>query len=102
MNTKLIGITLIMAGTLGLFGCKETPRTSPGTWGYIDKTGKVVVPAQFAEGLDFADGLAAVKIGENWGYIDQTGKAVISPQFAAGRNFAGGMAAVKIKDNWGY
>jgi len=34
-----------------------------GKWGFIDRTGKVVIPAQFDGASDFFDGLAPVRIG---------------------------------------
>ena len=97
MKIKPISFTLVTISLAALFGCSGSPPASKGSWGYVDRTGKVVIPAQFAEGRDFADGMAAVKIKDNWGYIDRTGKVVITPQFAAGRRFADGMAAVKIQ-----
>lgn len=33
-------------------------------YGYIDKTGRVVIPTRFSEAEDFSDGLAVVKTGE--------------------------------------
>lgn len=34
-------------------------------WGYIDKTGKMVIEPQYDEGKSFSEGLAAVKIERN-------------------------------------
>jgi hypothetical protein len=45
--------------------------------GYIDKTGKVVIPARFDTACAFRDGLAMVKEGRTWGFIDKTGQMVI-------------------------
>jgi hypothetical protein len=79
-----------------------------GPWKYIDKTGKVVIPPEFAGADYFSEGLAAVQNavfyrrfgffdewhwdgvedhGEamtrngKWGFIDKTGKYVIPPTF---------------------
>ena len=50
-------------------------------WGYIDTTGKIVIPYQYDYALEFSEGLAAVcekdKIGEQWVYINTEGKVVI-------------------------
>jgi hypothetical protein len=66
--------------------------------GYIDKTGKVVIEPQFDRALNFSEGLAAVRAGENgilkWGYVDKTGAWVIQPQFDAAWPFSEGLAAV--------
>ena len=36
-------------------------------WGFIDHTGKVVIPAKFDEVAYFSEGLAAVRVGSKWG-----------------------------------
>jgi hypothetical protein len=48
-----------------------------GKWGYIDKTGKEVVPLQYTGAGTFSEGLACVRQGDKVGYIDKTGKLVI-------------------------
>ncbi len=45
--------------------------------GFIDKTGKIVVPTQYDEAEPFFEGLSLVKKGEQVGFIDTTGKLVI-------------------------
>jgi len=92
-------VYLIMtAVAFGQLGCdrasNERPFTQPQSkpdglfrivqnnkHGYIDRTGKIVIPPQFDDAGPFSEGLADVKIGEKWGYVDGTGKVVISPQF---------------------
>jgi hypothetical protein len=56
-----------------------------GPWGYIDKTGKVIVPLQFDWAEPFSEGLAAVSLNKKFGYIDNTGRFVIAPQYTGGR-----------------
>jgi hypothetical protein len=65
-------------------------------WGYIDKTGKLIIPFKFDHAGDFSEGLAAVKLAGKYGYIDQTGKVVIPPRFDGGRPFSEGLAVVVI------
>jgi hypothetical protein len=50
-------------------------------FGYIDRTGKIVIPAQFNRAENFSEGLATVEIGEKYGCIDLNGNMVIPPQF---------------------
>jgi hypothetical protein len=49
-------------------------------YGYIDKTGVLVIPPTYAFAEAFTDGLAAVKIGEaesaKYALIDPAGKVV--------------------------
>lgn len=73
-------------------------------WGFIDKTGKVVIEPRFAQLENFSEGLAAARIERagKWGYIDRTGRVVIEPQFDLGGQFHEGFAAVKVGEKWGY
>jgi WG containing repeat len=79
------------------------------SYGYIDRTGKLKIPAQFSEASNFSEGLAVVRIiskedGKSslYGYIDKTGKSVIMPQFTYAGNFSGGLAPVDGLDGKGY
>jgi hypothetical protein len=85
-------------------------------WGFMDKTGRLVIPAQFIEAGDFSEGLAAVelpidqsreqpcKLDENssytvakkFGYIDRTGRLVIPPQWEYAGPLVGGLANVSM------
>ncbi|OCX51911.1 hypothetical protein BEL04_18080 [Mucilaginibacter sp. PPCGB 2223] len=69
-------------------------------YGYADKNGKIIIPAQYQNAEEFTDGMAAVmkvdKFGvARWGYIDQTGKLVIpyTYQIQSGQ-FHNGLALV--------
>ena len=45
-----------------------------GKWGFIDTTGKLVVPCVYGDAtFDFEDGLALVEVGDDFGYIDKNG-----------------------------
>ena len=66
--------------------------------GFIDKTGKVVIPLQFADASGFHEGLSAIQTEEDgkYGYIDKAGKLVVPPQFATEHEFSEGLAAVCV------
>lgn len=56
-------------------------------YGFIDKAGKVVIPAIYSEVLDFSEGLAAVQVvgtGQaiGWGFIDTSGIMKIPAMFS--------------------
>ncbi len=70
--------------------------------GYINRTGKIVIPAKFGRANNFSEGLAAVEIGDKWGFIDRTGKLVVPAQFDYVYNFSEGLAAVEIDRKWGF
>jgi hypothetical protein len=50
-------------------------------WGFIDKTGKIIVEPQYDDVGDFSEGLACVIKNDKLGFIDRTGKVVIPLQF---------------------
>ncbi len=69
-------------------------------YGYIDKTGKLVIPYQpFGQVYEFSEGLAQVVdyYGKS-GYIDKTGKLVIPYQFERAESFSDGLALVRHYD----
>ena len=73
-------------------------------FGYIDRHGKIIIPAQFDRAENFSDGLANVTIGQKCGFIDRNGKIVIPIQFdeyGVG-NFSEGLASVKIGGKEGF
>lgn len=49
-------------------------------YGYIDRTGKYLVPPKFQKAWRFNNGLAKVKIDNKYGLIDTTGAYVVEPQ----------------------
>ena len=85
----------------GLSKMAAQPVPVAGKYGYIDKSGKVVIPPQFALANPFSDGLASVKAQDKWGFINAEGKYVIEPRFIDVGNFSEGLAAVKERDKYG-
>ena len=79
------------------------------TWGYINKTGKLVwhdKSGKVKQAGDFHEGYAKVQ-GEVkgrlvWGYINKAFRFRIEPGFEEARDFHFGMAAVKTDGKWGY
>ena len=87
MKKRLFVLMLCIIGVLsscsqnGQEECGLLSIKKDGKWGYMDKTGKVVIEPQFDGVRLFSEGLANVWIGDKEGYIDKTGKIVINPQF---------------------
>ena len=79
-------------------------------YGFIDKTGKVVIPCKYDDVLFFSDGLCAVAVTKQiedstyseWTYIDATGKTAINSVFEVAQNFNAGLAAVKRNGKWSW
>jgi hypothetical protein len=70
-------------------------------WGYIDKSGAMVIPPSFDKAQPFSDGRALVKVRELFGYIDSSGNMAITPQFKLADNFSDGLALVGDgKSSW--
>jgi hypothetical protein len=73
-----------------------------GKYGYIDRTGKLVIQPQFEKVGHFQDGLAIAKSGERCGYIDTSGKFAIPPVFEDCGGLSEGLARVKRDGKWGF
>jgi WG containing repeat len=81
-------------------------------YGFIDRQGKVVTPAQIDEirSQDFGnrpgadnfydslpnEGLVKARIGKKWGYVNTQGKIQIPMQFDEASDFQYGAAEVKL------
>lgn len=72
-------------------------------WGFVDKSGNLVVEAQYEDAKPFGNGMAAVKIDGLWGYVAVSGRVLIAPTFEdAGCFSSGKVAPVKINGSWVY
>ena len=68
-------------------------------YGYIDKTGQVVIPAQYDYCDSFNDGMAVIQENGNYGYINTNGEVVIPSKYYEADRFYNGIARVaQIKD----
>ena len=79
-------------------------------WGFVDKTGREVVPCKYDAACDFSDGMARVAVGGEWsfsedlgeeslsgckwGYLDKSGREVIPCQYGYACDFHDGLAMV--------
>jgi WG containing repeat/GYF domain 2 len=67
-----------------------------GKWGFIDKSGKIIVPGQYDYAQGFSEGLAGVEQAGKWGYIDISGKLKINYRFGGCKAFRNGTAQAWI------
>ena len=94
-------------------GLAKVINRETGKYGFVDKTGKMVIPAEYSDkysplggvrygGQPFHDGLALVYDSANayYGYIDKTGKMVIPYQYANAASFKNGFGFVVLGDRW--
>lgn len=77
--------------------------------GYINHSGKYVIPVGYLRGSPFVDSRARVLVKDSskwkhrWGYIDNKGKFVLKPIYMEGQDFSEGLAAVlDYRGQWGY
>lgn len=64
-------------------------------WGFIDKSGNVIIKPIYREVKPFAQGVAAVKNEEGlWGYIDAQGVEKIAPCYESAESFSPQQQAV--------
>lgn len=79
-------------------------------FGFMDTSGKIVIPQEFEGANRFNHGLAPVKKNNLWGYINLKGEVVIPFQFKSANEFSDDpvLAAVEIvnpevsEKGWGY
>lgn len=94
-----------ITGTEGMFSEGLASVRINGKWGYINRTGQIVVPTQFAHAGMFKEGLApvAIKNGRRriYGFIDHTGRFSIQPQYDLASEFNNGLAAVSAMNSRG-
>lgn len=77
--------------------------------GFLDKTGKLVIPAVYDSKMPFSEGLAAVELNNKWGFIDKTGQLVIEAKYddfpkilGGGYYFTEGLCRVLLNGKFGF
>lgn len=91
-----------------------------GHWGFMNKHGRLVIPAAFQppitytlaggcfhgqevhDALVFSEKVSAVSVGGKAGFIDWTGAFAIEPRFDAALPFTDGLARVRMNGKWGF
>jgi len=92
-----IGICLFFTISVRAQSGELKPFNENGKVGYKDENGNVVIQSTYEKGLEFSEGLAAVKQNGKWGYIDKTGKIVIPCEYIKVGKFSNGFAYVISK-----
>ena len=74
-----------------------------GKYGFVDNTGKIIIPFHWDNAGKFFDGFASVQDRRGkWGFIDRIGRVSIPCQWEKVSSFHEGLAWVMNKDNkWG-
>jgi hypothetical protein len=71
--------------------------------GFIDTTGRQVIPFEFDNAREFSEGFAEVEVNDRWNFIDKSGRLLLK-EWVDGTafGFSDGLAAVQKGDLWGY
>jgi hypothetical protein len=113
-NVKVVD-AVIFEG-IGTVPAQYADRLIGGKWGFVDATGKEIVPCRYEYVKDFHHGVAAVNMGGRteyrgnvldvsggkWGFVDATGKEIASCKYDEVKEFSEGLAAVCEKGKWGF
>ncbi len=74
-----------------------------GKVGFINRNGKLVIPAKLRDAGSFRDGLAPFEASNNkWGFIDKAGRIAIPATYDWAISFNEGLALVQLGKLWGY
>ena len=73
-----------------------------GKWGFIDKSGREVVPCKYDFVTPFSEGLAVVYLNDKFGIIDKSGREVAPCRYDWVSAFNEGLAKVKLNGKYGY
>ncbi|MBZ0185812.1 MAG: WG repeat-containing protein [Candidatus Obscuribacterales bacterium] len=107
-------ITAIIVLTGLICACTESKQDRPkkevkediladwGKWGYIDKTGKFIIPARFDNAESFQEGLARVEQKGKFEFIDRTGKSIFTVNRECDHFFSDGLLSFKKDSQWGF
>ena len=71
-------------------------------WGFIDKSGTLVIPCKYDYAYSFSEGLAEVKLNGKYGFIDKMGTEVIPCKYDVIDYLKSGLASVKLNGKDGY
>lgn len=83
-------------------GLAPVQITKHGKWGYIDKSGEIVIQCQYDEAFGFNLGLARVRIGTKLGFIDKSGAIIIPCQYTNLGNFSEGLSVAEKEGKYGF
>ena len=101
---------LVLAVLLAIFATNEYSngqflepfQGSDGKWGFVDGTGKLVIPCKYDRVHGFVDGLAAVWFNGKGGFIDKTDNVVIPLKYGEISEFSEGLAKVTFNEKYGF
>lgn len=91
------GLAATCVGSPDIYKSKK-----PCKYGYINKKGKLVIPAKYDFAYDFHENLALVRINNKHGFINKKGELVIPAKYDKAHSFEDGLALVQFNNKWGF
>lgn len=73
-----------------------------GKYGYIDVSGRLVIPVKYQDAGSFSAGLAPVCLYGKYGYVDKSGEMVVPFKYSYAFPFSEGLAAVELNGKVAY
>lgn len=73
-----------------------------GRYGYIDVSGRLVIPVKYQDAGAFSAGLAPVCLYGKYGYVDKSGEMVVPFKYSYAFPFSEGLAAVELNGKVAY
>ena len=73
-----------------------------GKWGYVNKSGNLVIPLRYDFAYEFSEGRARIESNNKYGYIDINGREIIPAKYDSGYSFSEGFALVKLDFKSGF
>lgn len=77
------------------------PYKKDGQFGWMDLTGKIVIPAQYGSVGFFKEGLAWAEKNDRYGYVNKANDVLIPFQFESANDFEKGRAVVEVNGLYG-
>ena len=69
---------------------------------FIDRSGEIVIPAEYELARSFREGRAAVRRLHRWGFVDCEGRVAVRFLYDEVRDFRESLAAVRREGRWEY
>jgi hypothetical protein len=90
----------LLIGQSNKWGLTEVRKQ--GLVGYVDESGKEVIPCKYQSAGDFSEDVVNVRLNNKWGYIEASGRQVIPHAYDIGLEFTEGLARVAIREGSAY
>lgn len=67
-----------------------------GRWGFIDPTGRLVIPALYETVHGYSDDVAPVQLNDKWGFIDKVGTTILPFRYDMVTSFNAGVPRKEV------